>query len=60
MCIVEDQLSNVCIQVSDNSNNELTSNSGKIVENEVSKSDTVKINSDDENIETVTIQCNTK
>ena len=38
---------------SDSYNNELTSNSGKIIENEVSKSDTVKINSDDENIEIV-------
>ena len=33
--------------------NELTSSSGKIVENEIYKSDTVKINSDDDNIETV-------
>ena len=33
--------------------NELTINSGKIVENEVFKGDTVKINSGDENIEIV-------
>ena len=40
-------------EVSDNSNNELTSCSGKIVEKGVSKGDTMEINSDDENTEIV-------
>ena len=40
-------------EVSDSHKNELTNSSGKIVENEIYKSDTVKINSDDENIEIV-------
>ena len=40
-------------EVSESYKNELTINSGKIVENEVFKGDTVKINSGDENIETV-------
>ena len=40
-------------EVSVSYKNELTSSSGKIVENGVSKGDTVKINSDDENTEIV-------
>ena len=41
------------VNYNDEYNNELTSNSCKIVEKGVSKSDTEKINSDDENIELV-------
>ena len=43
----------IITEVSSDYNNEVTSSSGKIIENGVFKGDTIKINSDDENIEIV-------